>query len=36
MAAMLKVHAVIGVAEALITVALVNVFRKLVPVEEGK
>ncbi len=36
MGAMLKVHAVIGVAEALITVALVNVFRKLVPVEEGR
>jgi cobalt/nickel transport system permease protein len=36
MGAMLKVHAVIGAAEALITVVLVNVFRKLAPVEEDK
>jgi cobalt/nickel transport system permease protein len=36
MGAMLKVHAVIGIAEALITVALVNIFRKLVPAGEGK
>ncbi|MFC1637504.1 energy-coupling factor ABC transporter permease [Candidatus Margulisiibacteriota bacterium] len=35
MGAMLRVHAVIGLAEALITVALVNVFRKLLP-GEGK
>ena len=35
MSSMLKVHAVIGVAEALITVGLVNVFRKLLPLEEG-
>jgi len=33
MGAMLKTHAVIGVAEALITIALVNAFRKLVPIE---
>ncbi len=36
MGAMLKVHAVIGIAEALITVALVNAFRKLALIEEGK
>ena len=34
--AMLKVHAVIGIAEALITIALVNIFRKLMPIEEDK
>lgn len=32
--AMLGVHAVIGIAEALITIALVSAFRKFVPVEE--
>lgn len=31
MQAMLRVHAIIGIAEALITIALVNIFRKLVP-----
>lgn len=33
MGAMLRVHAVIGVAEALITIALVRAFRKMVPEE---
>lgn len=32
--AMFKVHAVIGIAEALITVVLINVFRKMVPIPE--
>ena len=36
MLAMLKVHAVIGTAEAMITVILVNAFRRLVPGGEGK
>jgi cobalt/nickel transport system permease protein len=35
MFSMLKVHAVIAVAEALITVVLVNIFRKLTPIEQG-
>jgi cobalt/nickel transport system permease protein len=36
MQAMLRVHAIIGIAEALITVALVNIYRKLVPTIEGE
>jgi cobalt/nickel transport system permease protein len=34
--AMLGVHAVIGIAEALVTIALVGAFRKLAPVEKGE
>jgi len=32
--AMFKVHAVIGITEALITVALINIFRKISPLKE--
>jgi len=32
--AMFKVHAVIGIAEAMITVVLINIFRKTVPLPE--
>jgi cobalt/nickel transport system permease protein len=32
--AMLKIHAVIGIAEALLTLVLINAFRKMVPVQE--
>ncbi len=35
LAAMLKVHVLIGIAEALITIVLVELFRKLVPREEA-
>ncbi|KPJ68565.1 hypothetical protein AMJ44_06350 [candidate division WOR-1 bacterium DG_54_3] len=35
-ASMLKVHILIGVAEALISVALIQVFRKMVPMGEGQ
>ena len=33
---MLKVHVIIGFAEALITIVLINAFRKLVPMADGK
>ncbi len=33
MGSMLRVHAIIGIAEGLITIALVKAFRKLVPIE---
>ncbi|MEE8637475.1 MAG: energy-coupling factor ABC transporter permease [Candidatus Margulisiibacteriota bacterium] len=36
MGSMLKVHAVIGLAEALITVVLIQIFRKVVPIGEGQ
>ena len=35
-AAMLKVHVIIGIAEALISVVLIQVFRKMVPIGEGR